>query len=58
MSDQGLIVGGLGSGHREFRFGVCGPGRFDDVLSRAAASAAFSASMSSGKASPPESMTR
>jgi len=31
VSYQGLIIRGLGSGHREFRFGVCGPGRFDDV---------------------------
>jgi hypothetical protein len=31
VSYQGLIIRGLGSGHRQFRFGVCGPGRFDDV---------------------------
>jgi hypothetical protein len=31
VSYQGLIIRGLGSRHREFRFGVCGPGRFDDV---------------------------
>ena len=31
VSYQRLIIRGLGSGHREFRFGVCGPGRFDDV---------------------------
>ena len=30
MSYQGLIIRGLGSGHREFRFGVCRPGRFGD----------------------------
>jgi hypothetical protein len=32
MGDQGLIVGGLGSGHREFRFGVDRPGCLDDSL--------------------------
>ena len=31
VSYQSLIIRGLGSRHREFRFGVCGPGRFDDV---------------------------
>ena len=30
MSDQGLIIGGFGSGHREFRFGVRRAGRFGD----------------------------
>jgi hypothetical protein len=25
VGDQGLIIGGLGSGHREFRFSVCCP---------------------------------
>jgi hypothetical protein len=28
MSDQGLIIGGFGSGHREFRFGVRRASRF------------------------------
>jgi hypothetical protein len=27
VSAQGLIVGGFGSGYREFRLGVCGPSR-------------------------------
>ena len=31
VSYQGLIIRGPGSRHREFRFGVCGPGRFDEV---------------------------
>jgi len=30
MSDQGLIIRGLGSRHRKFRFGVRCPGRFGD----------------------------
>jgi hypothetical protein len=30
MSDQGLIIRGLGVCHREFRFGVRGAGRFGD----------------------------
>jgi hypothetical protein len=32
MSDQGLIIGGSGSGHREFRFGVRRPRCLDDAL--------------------------
>jgi hypothetical protein len=32
VGDQGLIVGGLGSGHGEFRFGVYRPGCLDDSL--------------------------
>ena len=32
MGDQGLVVGGLGSGHREFCFGVDRPGCLDDSL--------------------------
>ena len=32
VGDQGLIVGGLGSGHGEFRFGVYRPGYLDDSL--------------------------
>ncbi len=31
VGDQGLIIGGLGSRHCEFRFSVCCPGRFDDT---------------------------
>jgi hypothetical protein len=31
VSNQGLIIGGLGSGHREFRFRMCCPGRFNDA---------------------------
>ena len=30
VRDQGLVVGGLGPGHREFRFDVGGPSRFDN----------------------------
>ena len=56
VSDQGLIIGGLGSGHREFRFGVCGPGRFDDVSVARRSQRRLQRAMSSGKASPPESM--
>jgi len=58
VSYQGLIIRGLGSRHREFRFGVCGLAASMMCLSRAAASSAFSAAMSFVKASPPESMTR
>ena len=32
MSNQGLIIGGLGSGNREFRFGVCCSSCFGDAL--------------------------
>ena len=32
MSDQRLIIGGLGFGNREFRFGVGGPGCFGDAF--------------------------
>ena len=32
MSDQRLIIGGLGFGNREFRFGVGCPGRFGDAF--------------------------
>jgi hypothetical protein len=30
VGDQGLIIGGLGSRHGQFRFGMCGPGGFGD----------------------------
>ena len=52
MGDQGLIIGGLGSGHRKLRFGLC---RLAS-LAASAMSAAFSASMSSGRALKCESM--
>jgi hypothetical protein len=32
MGDQSLIIGGLGSSYREFRFGARCPGGFDDAL--------------------------
>jgi hypothetical protein len=49
IGDQGLVIGGLGSCHREFRLGVHCSGC---SITRAA----FSATMSFGKASRPESM--
>ena len=56
VGDQGLTRRRrFGSCHREFRFGVGGPGRFDDVPVSVSRPAPPSApGMSFGKASPPE----